>query len=45
MIDQKLEREFTAQEKEYMRSLSGGIWTFVAIVVGLVVGAVLSIIL
>ena len=45
MRDQKLEREFTIQEKEYMRSLSGCIWTFVAIVAGLAVGIVLSIVL
>lgn len=45
MIDQKLEREFTAQEKEYMHSLSGCVWTFVAIIVGLIIGAVLSIVL
>ncbi|MBQ6771348.1 MAG: hypothetical protein IJP44_10290 [Bacteroidales bacterium] len=45
MSDPKLEREFTAQEKEYMHSLSGCIWTFVAIIVGLIIGAVLSIVL
>ena len=45
MSDAKLEREFTTQEKEYMRSLGGCIWTFAAIVVGLIIGAVLSIVL
>ena len=41
MSDPKLEREFTAQEKEYMHSLCGCIWSFVAIIVGLIIGAVL----
>jgi hypothetical protein len=45
MSDANLEREFTTQEKEYMRSLGGCIWTFAAIVAGLVVGIVLSIVL
>lgn len=45
MRDPKLERDFTAQEKEYMRSLSGCIGNFVAIIVGLIIGAVLSIVL
>lgn len=45
MDEKRIEREFTDQEKEYMRSLGGCIWTFVAIIVGLIIGAVLSIVL
>lgn len=45
MDEKRIEREFTDQEKEYMHSLSGCVWTFVAIIVGLIIGAVLSIVL